>query len=286
MNKFYIVTNRPKDPDLAVTNEIMNYLTSHGADCRLRPVWSDPERDYRYTDPDDIPSGTDCIIVLGGDGTLIRTARDVADLQIPVLGVNLGNLGYLAELDKNSMLPALDALLRNEYQIEKRMMLEGTVKRGEEVLRQALALNDAVIGRTDGMRIMSLDISVNGAYLNNYRADGMIVATPTGSTGYSLSAGGPIIAPEADLFLLTPIAPHTLNTRGIILPPESLITVHVGPGRDNRVQEAMAYFDGSETVPMRTGDRVEIRRAHTDVRILKIHHDSFLDTLRRKLAAL
>ena len=286
MNKFYIVTNRPKDPDLTVTNEIINYLTAHGAVCRLRPVWSDPEKDYRFTDPADIPGDTDCIIVLGGDGTLIRTARDVADLQIPLLGVNLGNLGYLAEVDKNSMLPALDSLLRDECQTEKRMMLEGTVMRGDETLCTATALNDVVIGRTDGMRIMSLDVSVNGAYLNNYRADGMIVATPTGSTGYSLSAGGPLIAPEANLFLLTPIAPHTLNTRGIILPPESLITVHVSTGRDNRIQDAMAYFDGNETIPMKTGDRVEIRRAHTDVRILKIHHDSFLDTLRRKMAAL
>lgn len=286
MKHFYIVTNFHKDPDMAVTREITAYLEAHGARCRVRPKNDDPGRDYRYTDPSDIPAGTDCILVLGGDGTLMRAAGDVADLQIPLLGVNLGNLGYLAELDRSSMLPALDCLLRDEYQIEKRMMLEGSVIRdGKEVFRD-IAINDIVIGRHIGMRIVSLDISVNGAYLNNYRADGMIVATPTGSTGYSLSAGGPIIAPEANLFLLTPVAPHTLNTRGIILPPESLITVTIGPGREGAGQDAMAYFDGGEKVLMTTGDRVEIRRAHTDARILKIHHDSFLDTLRRKLAAL
>lgn len=286
MKNFYIVTNFHKDPDMAVTREITDYLEAHGAVCQVRPKNAVPEQDYRYTDPTDIPADTDCILVLGGDGTLMLTAGDVADRQIPLLGVNLGNLGYLAELDRSSMIPALDCLLRDEYQIERRMMLEGTVfQDGEEVFRD-IAMNDVVIGRSDGMHILSLDISVNGAYLNNYRADGMIVATPTGSTGYSLSAGGPIIAPEADLFLLMPVAPHTLNTRGIVLPPESLITVQVGPGRDGREQNAMAYFDGDEKVPMKTGDRVEIRRAHTDARILKIHHDSFLDTLRRKLAAL
>ena len=286
MKYFYIVTNRPKDPDLAVTREICDYLTSHGAHCWLRRENPGPVRDYRYTDPADIPPETECIIVLGGDGTLMLAAGDVADLHIPLLGVNLGNLGYLAELDRTSMLPALDCLLRDEYQIENRMMLEGAVRSGEKTVKRNIAMNDVVIGRRDGMHIITLDVLVNEAFLNTYRADGMIVATPTGSTGYSLSAGGPIIAPEANLFMLTPIAPHTLNTRAIILPPESRITVQIGPGRDNTVQEAMAYFDGDEIVPLQTGDRVEIRRAHTDARILKIHHDSFLDTLRRKLTAL
>ena len=286
MKHFYIVTNRPKDPDLAVTREITDYLRAHGGICRVRPEPSDPAQDYRYTDPTDIPPETECIIVLGGDGTLMLAAGDVADLHIPLLGVNLGNLGYLAELDRSSMLPALDCLLRDEYQIENRMMLEGTVYCGEEEMRRDIAMNDVVIGRQDGMHIITLDVLVNGAFLNTYRADGMIVATPTGSTGYSLSAGGPIIAPEANLFMLTPVAPHTLNTRAIILPPESRITVQIGPGRDNRVQEAMAYFDGDEMLPLRTGNRVEICRARTDARILKIHHDSFLDTLRRKLTAL
>ena len=184
------------------------------------------------------------------------------------------------------MIPALDALLQDTYQIEHRMMLQGDVYNSGRLMRTKRALNDVVIGRKDGMHLISMDLLVNGAYLNTYRADGLIIATPTGSTGYSLSAGGPIIAPEAGLFLVTPLAPHTLNTRGIVLPPDSRITVRVNNGRDQTTEHAMAYFDGGDRQGMDTGDYVEIRRADQDVLIVKTRNDSFLDILRRKLQAI
>ena len=286
MKHFYLVTNFPKDPDLMVTNQALDYLTAHGAVCTVRPKNQDPEIDYRYTDPDKIPADTECVIVLGGDGTLMRAAGDIVERQIPILGINTGHLGFLAETDQTTMIPALDALLNDSYQIEHRMMLRGDVYNNDKIVRTKRALNDVVIGKKDGMHIISLDLLVNGSYLNTYRADGLIISSPTGSTGYSLSAGGPIIAPEASLFLVTPLAPHTLNTRGIVLPPESRITVRVNAGRDQTTEHAMAFFDGGDRQGMETGDRVEIRRADQDVLIVKTRNDSLLDVLRRKLQAI
>ena len=231
-----------------------------------------------------IPPEVDCIIVLGGDGTLLQAARDVVDRQIPLFGINLGTLGYLAEIDRQSIYPALDHLMEGNYEIEQRMMLYGSVYRGEEKLDRDIALNDIVISRENGLRVIELNTYVNHARLNTYHADGIIIATPTGSTGYSLSAGGPIISPAAALFLMTPLAPHTLGSRSVVLPPENEITIEIGPGRDEKIEEAVAYFDGDTRVPMLTGDRIEISRSRKDTLIVKIHNSSFLETLSRKMS--
>ncbi len=287
MKHFFIVTNQAKDPTNEVTGSIADYLMAHGAVCLTGGNAFSRSEDacgHRYTDPADIPDDTECIIVLGGDGTLMRVADDVHQRKIPLLGINLGTLGYLAEIDRNSIFPALDALMSDQYQIEHRMMLQGTVYHGDTVVKSGIALNDIVIGHEGAPHVMALYNYVNDAYLNNYRGDGVIISSPTGSTGYSLSAGGPLISPDASLFLMTPLAAHTLNTRSIILPSENRITVRIGAGRDNKVEHAMAFFDGDRGVPMETGDCVEIRKSETDTRILKIHNDSFLETLRRKMS--
>ena len=285
MNRFYIITNRIKDKDLSITEQAAAYLRQHGKECFLREDFLQGEEKYsRSTDPAIIPENIDCIIVLGGDGTLLQAARDVVDRQIPLLGINLGTLGYLAEIDKESVFPALDCLMSGKYEIEPRMMLQGRAYRGNRLLAEDIALNDIVISREDGLRVIHLDNYVNGAYLNTYQADGIILSTPTGSTGYSLSAGGPIVSPAASLFVMTPLAPHTLNSRSIILPPENEITVQIGPGRDEKVEQAVVYFDGDTRVPMVTGDRVQISRSRKDTLIVKIHNSSFLETLSRKMS--
>ncbi|MDO4622738.1 MAG: NAD(+)/NADH kinase [Eubacteriales bacterium] len=289
MKNFYIITNSVKDPDLAVTNAISNYLELRG--CRVYLAKVDPHKEiadgkagYCSTDPSDIPDDVECIIVLGGDGTLVRAADDVVDRQIPLLGINLGTLGYLAEIDRASIFPALDALLEDACQIEPRMMLSGTVYHKDEVVSRKIALNDIVIARGDTKpHVISIYNYVNDAYLNDYRADGIIISTPTGSTGYSLSAGGPIISPAAHLFLMTPLAAHTLQARSVVLPPENRITIRLGAGKDESVERAVCSFDSDRLVPMVTGDRVEICRADKDVLFVKIHNDSFLETLRRKM---
>jgi len=284
MKHFFIITNFAKDPDLDISNSIADYIATKGGTAVVQGDRELTEGHKCSTDPEDIPEDTEGIIVLGGDGTLIRAADDVVDRQIPLLGINLGTLGYLAEIDRNSIYPALDALMEGRYQIESRMMLRGQVYHEGKLVSEERALNDIVIGREGSMHVISIINYVNDAFLNSYRADGMIISTPTGSTGYSLSVGGPLISPEAHLFLMTPIAAHTLNTRSIILPEENRITVKLGPGKDNTIEHAMAYFDGDRKVPMVTGDSVVIVRADRDARIMKIHNDSFLGTLRRKMS--
>ena len=284
MKNFFIITNFAKDPDRSITDSIVRYIENRDGRAAVHIDSAAPEDGRRSTEPDDIPEDTDGIIVLGGDGTLIRAADDVVDRQIPLLGVNLGTLGYLTEIDRNSIFPALDALLEGRYQVESRMMLRGRVYHEGKLISEESALNDIVIGRENSMHVISITNYVNDAFLNSYRADGMIISTPTGSTGYSLSVGGPLISPEAHLFLMTPIAAHTQNTRSIILPEENRITVRLGPGRDNTIEHAMAYFDGDRKAPMVTGDSVVIVRADRDVKITKIHNDSFLGTLRRKMS--
>ena len=153
MDRFYIIPNSAKDPELTFSNMIIDYLEEHGARCHVQKITEKMEGPYHYTDPDGIPEDTQCIIVLGGDGTLLQAARDVVHLDIPLLGINLGTLGFLAEVDKNSVYPALDRLLTDDYELEERMMLEGKIYRGDELVGKDIALNDIVIGREGHLRV-------------------------------------------------------------------------------------------------------------------------------------
>lgn len=284
MNCFYIITNSIKDKELKVTNQISEYLIAHQKTCFIQI--KDDRRDAKknqYTDAGQIPDGVECIIVLGGDGTLLRAARDVVNKEIPLFGINLGTLGYLAEIDVQSIYPALDHLMNGEYEIERRMMLTGSVFHNEQLIEQDIALNDIVISREGPLRVVHFHNYVNDAFLNSYNADGIIISTPTGSTGYSLSAGGPIISPSASMLLMTPLAPHTLNTRSIVFSDNDEITVEVGPGRDGTIARGVASFDGATIAHMVTGDKIVIRKSQKDTRIVKISNISFLETLRNKM---
>ena len=285
MDKFYIITNRDKDQNLRFTEEIVQYLKEHGKKCQVQQAERRVEGEYHYTDPALIPEDTQCILVLGGDGTLLQAARDVVHREIPMLGINLGTLGFLAEIDKTSIYTALDKLFADDYEIEERMMLTGTVWRGDKITGQDVALNDIVISRVGPpLRVIGFNNYVNDGYLNSYNADGIIIATPTGSTGYSLSSGGPIISPSAAMTVMTPIAPHTLNTRSIIFPEDDVITVELGEGRRQIQENGLASFDGDVEVPMSTGDRIVIKKASVSVKILKLNHLSFVEVLRQKMS--
>ena len=285
MDKFYIITNRDKDQNLRFTEEIVQYLKEHGKKCQVQQAERRVEGEYHYTDPALIPEDTQCILVLGGDGTLLQAARDVVHREIPMLGINLGTLGFLAEIDKTSIYTALDKLFADDYEIEERMMLTGTVWRGDKITGQDVALNDIVISRVGPpLRVIGFNNYVNDGYLNSYNADGIIIATPTGSTGYSLSCGGPIISPNAAMTVMTPIAPHTLNTRSIIFPEADVITVELGEGRRQIQENGLASFDGDVEVPMSTGDRIVIKKASVSVKILKLNHLSFVEVLRQKMS--
>ena len=284
MDKFFIIANRQKDKEFKTARKVEAYLNSKGKSCILREETSEQKsRSNHYTDVEKIPKDVECIIVIGGDGTLLQAARDVVNRQIPLLGINMGTLGYLAEIDRSSIDGALNHLMLDEYTIEKRMMLNGKVYHKEELIAEDVALNDIVIGRDGPLHVTRFHNYVNGEFLNSYTADGIIIATATGSTGYSLSAGGPIVSPETNILIMTPVAPHTLNTRSVIFPAEDEITVEIGEGSQGCEAKAVVSFDGDTNVPMRTADRVAIRRSVKDTQIIKISNISFLEVLRRKM---
>lgn len=267
MKRFYIITNRTKDKDLSVTKSIQAYIESKGGAC-----FSAEE----YTC---MPEGIDCILVLGGDGTLIRAARELPSSDVPMLGINMGTLGYLTEVEVSDMEESIDQLMEGNSYVEKRMLLYGNVEGKDE----SLALNDIVLTRSGNVRVMQFHVYVNGELLNTYRADGVIVSTPTGSTAYNLSAGGPVVAPTASLIVITPICSHALNTSSIVLSAEDEIVLEVGVGRDGGEEEAVVSFDGEKDVIVRTGDKIQIRKAKATAKLLKLSKISFLEIMRRKM---
>lgn len=279
MKHFFLITNSVKDSDGSYTRRIMEYLQAHDARVSCASKVRIAEKDII-----EVPKDAECAIVLGGDGTLLKAARDMMDSEIPLLGVNLGTLGYLAEVEIGHIENALDKLLRDEYKKEERMMLSGVICQEEGKEIQNFALNDIAISRCGSLQILRFDIFVNGKFLNSYSADGMIVATPTGSTGYNMSAGGPIVEPGARLLLLTPICPHTLNTRSIVLSPEDEVTIQIPEGHEKTVQTVEANFDGTHKVTLKTGDKIVIKKASKTTGILKLNTESFLEILHKKMS--
>ena len=223
MRNFYLIVNREKPRVEEAAGLICSFFAEQGCRCIRLDRHDGLRRDaevaaaYRYTDRRTVPEDTDCVICLGGDGTLIQAARDLAGRKIPLFGINMGHLGYLTQIGhEEDILPAMRDLMEDHYRLESRMMLKGCLISGGKVVMEDIALNDIVLNRM-GIDAFRFELAVNGQLFNEYSADGMVVATPTGSTAYNLSAGGPIVAPEADLLVLTPLCPHSLNSRSIAL---------------------------------------------------------------------
>ncbi len=279
MQNFVLITNAYKDTELRLTKQIMQYITEKGGKAQgfLCNTDSEPENDF---DESQIPQDTDGILVLGGDGTLIRAATRVKKRQIPLIGVNLGTLGYLCELEEATVFPAIDRLMQGDYITEERMMLTGH-RAGETGGRAAL--NDIVIHRSGSLVILSLHVYVNGKFLSTYHADGMILATPTGSTGYNMSAGGPIVDPKARMMLLTPINAHNLNSKSIVFGAEDVIEVEIESRRCKEEDQAVVSFDGDAAAQLRAGDRFVISQASHITNICKLSNQSFLELLRKKM---
>ena len=226
----------------------------------------------------DLPALVDALVVLGGDGTLLSMARAVGDLGVPILGVNLGGLGFLTATTLDEMLPALEGWLADRMAVEERMMLGARLVRGPQAIGEYIALNDVVITKSAMSRIIDLAVSVDGRHATAYRADGLIISTPTGSTAYNLSAGGPILFPTMDAVVLTPIAPHTLSNRPIVLPGAQRIDVRL------RVdQEVMLTMDGQVGVPLREHDVVEVQKTRARIRLVRFDQKDFFSVLRTKL---
>ena len=220
----------------------------------------------------------DLLLIFGGDGTILRTAREIAGIHTPMLGVNIGGLGFLTAVPSDKLAAALKLVWRGEFQYESRALLEVTGRcRGRPV--RETALNDIVVSRGAVSRLIALDVSVDGEPITRYRCDGLIVSSPTGSTAYSLAAGGPIVLPTAEVFCLTPISPHSLSNRSIILPLSSGIRIKA----INAPPATLMSADGQAVAELDAGDVVTIRRSRRSVRLIQLAQGSFLGALRRKL---
>jgi NAD+ kinase len=285
MKNFFIITNSYKDKGLRLTMELKNYIETKGGTCGYFTTMSEEET-KKSVNPQSIPKETECIFVLGGDGTLIRAARDLVSLKIPMIGVNMGTLGYLCELEESTVFEAIDQIMTQHYMLEERMMISG-VKTGETKelpkSRHTVALNDIVIHRCGALQIANLIVYVNGQYLATYNADGIIIATPTGSTGYSMSAGGPILDPKAKMLLITPISPHALNAKSIVISAEDHITIEVGKRRRQEDEQVVVSFDGDQVFSLQVGERIEICQTLETAKILKLTSQSFLEILQKKM---
>ena len=225
-------------------------------------------------------SKVDLLLVLGGDGTLLAAAREIGDRAVPILGVNLGTLGFLAETSSDELYEALEQAFAGRLVVATRMRLDVEVERGGHVVGRHLALNDAVIGKSALSRMIDLETRADGAFVTTYHSDGLIVATPTGSSAYSLSAGGPLLVPDLEAILLTPICPHTLTQRPLVLPQTSVVEIRI---QDTRGGEVHLTVDGQVGEVVAEGDRVRVRRAAHPVQLLVPPGRNRFEVMRRKL---
>lgn len=230
-------------------------------------------------EPESLASGVDLILVLGGDGTMIATARMIGDAEVPVLGVNYGGLGYLAEFRIEELYTALEAILSGDYRVDRRVMLAVELVRGDEYLTRNRVLNDVVINKSALARIIEIEAYLNRQFVNSFRADGLIVSTPTGSTAYNLSAGGPVIFPSMNAVVITPICPFTLSNRPIVVPDESLIELRLKTANE----EVVLTLDGQVGLALKPDDRVIINKSKTTFNLVQPANRNYFEVLRDKL---
>ncbi len=291
MKHFHIITNEIKDRDLAITRRLRRIIAEKGGSscvflCNQDGIQEqelEVDHEEHAKKGASFLEGADCVLVLGGDGTLLRAAREVSVKTLPLLGINLGTLGFLAEVETNRMDEAITRLMAGDYLTEERMMLTGNIIHEDSTKSISPALNDITIARCGSLQIIRFSIYVNHKFLCNMSADGVILATPTGSTGYNMSAGGPIAEPGAQLLILTPICAHTLNSRSIILKSDDVVEIVIGKANDGSVLTVEASSDGNEKVTMVTGDTLRICKSDKTTTIVKLDERSFLEALHRKM---
>ncbi len=265
-----IYTNQRKDKDLEITNRVVQFLKDK---CTVALMWD-------FASFEDMCASVDALIVLGGDGTLLRVAGKACEFDLPILGINLGTVGFMAEVEKDKIEDCLGRFLAGDYTIEQRFMINASVVHENETVAEYNALNDIVIAAASFKKVVSMNLYVNGDFITSYDADGVIAATPTGSTAYSLSAGGPITDSVMELMLITPICPHTLSSRPLILPPDKKITVEIVKDREHAAQ---ITADGREGARLFIGDKVVITAADRRTKLIRVNGMNFYETLRKKI---
>src|SRR5687767_5911758 len=259
--------------------ELSDWLATRGIDLMGKPHAGTEICDIQTAETEEFKSGVDLIVVLGGDGTMISAARLTGERETLVLGINYGSLGYLTEFRIEEMFPALEEILAGNYEVDPRVMLEVEHWRGDKRLDTGRVLNDVVINKAALARIIEIEVSLNQLYVNSFRADGLIVSTPTGSTAYNLSAGGPIIYPSMNAVVLTPICPFTLTNRPIVVPDTAEINLRL----TNQSDGVVLTLDGQIGYQMQTGDCVLIRKSALTFNLVQPPNRNYFDVLRNKL---
>ncbi len=277
MKHFCIIANQEKDPDGRVAGALRETLKSYGFEAYvIAPLV--PGTKYKKAE---LKEGTDCAVILGGDGTFLHGAKALSRGGIPIMGINLGNLGFLTAAEQQDTEKAVRQLAAGEYVIEKRTLLSADcVERKDS---EHKALNDVVIARSGFSRLIRLRLSVNGQVVQDYQGDGVIIATPTGSTGYSLSAGGPVVSPVAKTLVITPICPHMLSARPLVVSEDDRITVEVLKSSRSMEQEAFVTVDGDEVAGLAVGEHVNIVKADDTISVVMLKDISFWEKVRAKL---
>lgn len=276
------ITSKPKKSEVRdIVPPLMRWLRE-----REIEVYIDKETSATLEKPDqcvltrnEMPGHVDVIIVLGGDGTLLATARALNRKLVPLLAVNLGGLGFLTVITQDELYPTLEMVLAGDFKSERRVQIEAEVIRADEVISSFLALNDVVLNKGAIARVLDFGVRVDGQFISTYKADGLIVSTPTGSTAYSLAAGGPVIAPSVEAFIVTPICAHTLANRPIVLPQSVIIEVEVKSQRES----VYVTVDGQVGLAVRNEDMVRMKRASSCVELIQSPQKNYFEILRQKL---
>jgi len=267
-----IVTNKHKDPDAIITKKVAEILKEK------YDIIND--KDYNQSDIHTMYQKADVIVVLGGDGTLLGAAGYASVFDKPILGINLGNLGFMADVELCDIEKALTAFMQGDYKIERRFMIDATVERAQGDKEEFSALNDIVVTRASYQRMVAFDVSVNGDHLASYQGDGLVVSTPTGSTAYSMSAGGPVVDPTLNACVITPVCPHTMSSKPVIVPGNAKIEIRFKSTFDDM---AMVTADGQTGIRLSEGDIITVKGSPKTTGLIKLSDKSFYEILNRKL---
>ena len=279
MKRFFLIANLAKEFVPETRAYIRECLEKRGAECRFLTL-AQHNKYGKHAPSELVPEDTECVITIGGDGTLIQAARDLAGRNIPLLGVNRGHLGFLNQISSQDEIEeAIASLIENRFELERRMMIRGTVFHQGKPVFQDIALNEIAVTSRVPLRVLRYQVSVNDEYLNHYSADGVLVATPTGSTAYNLSAGGPVMAPAGRMMALTPVCPHSLNARSIVLAAEDRIQIGV-------LSSGRVSFDGDSWADLETGDCLIAERSALETVMIRRKKQSFMQNLSDHLSGI
>lgn len=282
MDRYGIIVNRDKDIGFEYTRRLVESIKKRNGQIRIAAdIAGELGMETDDLDEEGVLADSDLLICIGGDGTLLGAARKAYRSNLPILGINLGNLGFLTEIEKNDIDTAVEKLFQKEYCVEERMMLKAIITNSVgDIIADDVALNDVTISRIALSRILNLKMYINGAFVDSFPGDGLIVSSPTGSTAYSMSAGGPIVEPDMNLMILTPICPHILYSRSFITKADSRVKVMVEYNYENN---AMVTLDGQKGYRVSGGYTIEVIKSPETMKLIRINSRDFFTVLRTKI---